>query len=330
MTKIRKLYYFDKKNMQEMIPFLNNKDAYTSNIMFNPFIPLHHLLPLRFKFLPESYVLKEKKEIKGLITVSPSRCPMKKMKIQRLFFEENCYEDAAELIQYVVSKYKAMGTTSFIVKIDDYLPELIKLFISRCNFTQISYEKLWKINECNIVEYNKKDFRQYKNSDASTVSNLYNESLLPHFRPLLSRDARELKESIFKGLSYYTEYRYVIEDKKSKNIEAFISIKTSDNENYILDIVKSSWQNIDLDMIISFAYSQIEKRNKKFNLYIKTKKFTQMGEKEEEEFLNRKFECVQNQIVLTNSSAKIIKEEAGVKKFTAIGQFYTNCGANLS
>ena len=330
MTKIRKLYYFDKKNMQEMIPFLNNKDAYTSNIMFNPFIPLHHLLPLRFKFLPESYVLKDKKEIKGLITVTPSRGPMKKMKIQRLFFEENCYDDAAELIQYVVSKYKAMGTSSFIVKIDDYLPELIKLFITRCNFTQISYEKLWKINKYNIVEYNKKDFRQYKNSDASTVSNLYNESLLPHFRPLLSRDARELKESIFKGLSYYTEYRYVIEDKKSKNISAFISIKTSDNENYILDITKSSWQDIDLDTIISFAYKQIEKRNKKFNLYIKTKKFTQMGEKEEEEFLNRKFECVQNQIVLTNSSAKIIKDEVGAKKFTAIGQFYANCGTNLS
>ena len=83
-------------------------------------------------------------------------------------------------------------------------------------------------------------------------------------------------------------------------------------------------------MIISFAYNQIEKRKKQFNLYIKTKKFTQMGEAEEEEFLNRKFECVQNQIVLTNSSAKIIKDEVGAKKYTAIGQFYANCGANLS
>ena len=71
MRKIRKLYYFDKKNMQEMISFLNNRDTYINNIMFNPFIPLHHLLPLRFKFLPETYVLKDKKEIKGLITVAP-------------------------------------------------------------------------------------------------------------------------------------------------------------------------------------------------------------------------------------------------------------------
>ena len=96
MRKIRKLYYFDKKRMQEMISFLNNRDKYINHIMFNPLIPLHHLLPLRFKFLPESYVLKDKKEIKGLITVAPSRCPLKKMEIQRLFFEDNCYDDAGE------------------------------------------------------------------------------------------------------------------------------------------------------------------------------------------------------------------------------------------
>ncbi len=73
MSKIRKLYYFDKKNTQEMISFLNNNvyDTYINHIMFNPFIPLHHLLPLRFKFLPESYILKDKKEVKGLITIAP-------------------------------------------------------------------------------------------------------------------------------------------------------------------------------------------------------------------------------------------------------------------
>ncbi len=66
MTKIRKLYYFDKKNTQEMISFLNNNvyDTYINHIMFNPFIPLHHLLPLKFKFLPESYLLKDKKRQK--------------------------------------------------------------------------------------------------------------------------------------------------------------------------------------------------------------------------------------------------------------------------
>ncbi len=309
--------------MREMISFLNNRDKYINRIMFNPLIPLHHLLPLRFKFLPESYVMKDKKEIKGLITVAPSRSPMRQMEIQRLFFEENGYDIAGELIQYVVSKYKAMGAASFIVKVDDYLPELLKLFVSRCGFSQISYEKLWKIN--NVEEdFNKRIFRTFRNSDSPTVAALFNESLLPHFRPLLSRDAKEFKEIPFKGLSYFNEYKYVIEDKKSKNIICYISIQTADNENYIVDIVQSSWVEINLNSVINFANAQIKKRQKNFNLYIKTKKYTRLGEIYEQEFLQNKFECVQNQIVLTNSSARIIKDTARSGRFIVLNQFCGN------
>ena len=242
------------------------------------------------------------------------------MEIQRLFFEENCYDDAGELIQYVVSKYKAMGASSFVVKIDDFLPELVRLFVAKCNFTQISYEKLWKLNDVE-ADFNKKDFREFRNSDSPTVASLYNESLLPHFRPLLSRDAKEFKEILFKGLSYFSEYKYVIEDSKSKNISCYISIQSADNENFILDIVQSSWVELNIFSIISFAQAQLKKRKKDFNLYIKTKKYTQLGEKDEKLFLDHKFECAQNQIVLTNSSARVIKEPVHSGKFTILSQF---------
>ena len=328
MRKIRKLYYFDRKKMQEMISFLNNRDTYINNIMFNPLIPLHHILPLRFKFLPESYILKDGKEVKGLITTAPSKSRIKRMEIQKLFFEENCYEDAGELIQFVVSKYKAMGAVSFIVRVDDYLPELLKLFVSRCNFSQISYEKLWKIDNIENAEFNKKEFREFRNSDSQAIANLYNDSLFPHIRPLLSKDAREFKEDIFKGLSYYSEYKYVMVDRKSRNITAYISILTADNENYIIDIIQSSWIDIDINNIISFAYSQVRKRKKKFNLFIKTKKYTQLGKKYEQLFLDNKLECVQNQIVLTNTSAKILKETVKTGKFTILNQFYGVSTAN--
>ena len=152
MSKIRKLYFFDKDNTREMMPFLNDStnDTYINHIMFSPLVVFHHLVPLKFKYLPESYVLKEGKEIKGLITVAPSRHRARQMEIQRLLFEENSYDVASELIQYVVSKYKAMGTSSIIVRIDDYLPELVKLFVSKCGFSQISYEKMWIADEKNI------------------------------------------------------------------------------------------------------------------------------------------------------------------------------------
>ena len=315
--------------MQEMISFLNNRDAYISRIMFNPLIPLHHLIPLKFKFLPESYVLKDKKEIKGLITIAPSKSPLKRLEIQRLFFDENCYEDAEELIQFAVSKYKASGAISFIVRVDDNLPDLLRLFVAKCGFSQISYERLWKIPVPEKIEFNRKEYREFRNSDSATVSSLYNESLLPHFRPLLSSDAREFKETIFKGLSYFSEYKFVIEDKKSKNISGYISIKTSDNENYILDIIQSSWVEIDINAVIGFGVSQIRKRQKNFSLFIKTKKYTQLGEKYEQLFMEHRFECVQNQIVLTKSSAKIIKDKVRSGRFTILNQFYDGSGVNV-
>lgn len=325
MTKIRSLYFFDKKDTKEMISFLNNSDYYTHHIMFNPLMPLHHLLPLRYKFLPESYVLKYGKNIKGLITVVPNGSPLKQVEIQKLLFEDNCYQDAGELIQYIVSKYKAMGTSSVLAKVDDYLPELIKLFVTRCGFSKISYEKTWLISNVND-SFNTNLFRQYHNTDASTIAAIYQEQLLPHFRPLLTKDAKEFYDKIFVGLSYCSEYKYVYQDKKSKTILAYISIKTSDNENYILDFIQSAWGNISIDDIIAFAYSKVIKRKQNAKLYILTKRYTQQGEQLERLFFERKYKCVKNQIILTNSSAGIIKNEDGEKKFIVLSPLFNSIG----
>ena len=79
--------------------------------------------------------------------------------------------------------------------------------------------------------------------------------------------------------------------------------------------------------IIAFANNVIQKRKKTFNLFVKTKKYIQTGEGDEQDFLDRGFECVQNQIVLTNSSAKIIKDAQTSGKFTVLTQFYNGVGA---
>ncbi len=323
MSKIRKLYFFDKKNTEEMISFLNDRtaDKYINHIMFNPLIHLHHLLPLKFKFLPESYLLEGEKNAKGLITVAPTKGKDKKVEIQKLFFEENSYDDAAELVQYVTSKYKAMGAFSILVRVDDYLPSLINMLVSKCNFTQISYEKLWKVNQFSDKDFDKKEFRVFKNSDSKTIANIYNDSLLPHFRTLLSTSAADFSEILFQGLSYFSEYKYIVEDKKTKNPIGCIVIKTFDNENYILDIIQSSWVELDIETIISYAIYQIKKRKKRFGLFVSTKRYVQYGEKYEKYFSQLRYECVQNKILLTNSSAKVLKEECSTGKYTILGDF---------
>ena len=112
-----------------------------------------------------------------------------------------------------------------------------------------------------------------------------------------------------------------MEDKKSSNIIAYISIQTSDNENFVVDITETGWLNVDIDTILAFAYSCIKKRKKRFGLFVKTKRFTTIGEKYESYFSKSGFECVQNQIVLTNSSARVLKDNVKTGKFTVISDF---------
>ena len=328
MSKIRKLYYFDKKSTEEMISLLNNNasDNYLDHLMFNPFILFHHLLPLKFKFLPESFVLKDSGELKCLITVAPLKSNPPKVEIQKLLFEENSLVNAAELVQYAVSRYKAMGAASVIVKVDDYLPELAAMFISKCGFSQISDEKLWRINNFPEVPYNKKSFRSFKNSDSKAVAEIYNDTLLPHFRPLFSKNSPEFQESFFRGLSYYSDYKYTIEDEKNKNITGYISIKSCDDENYILDIVHTNWVDTDINALIHFAADKIKKRKKHFGFFIKSKKYTSCGEKYEEQFKQNGYECLQNQIVLTNSSARVLKDPVKSGKFTVLDSFLPSNG----
>lgn len=323
MSRIRKLFWFDKKSSEEMISFLNDKaaDKYINHIMFNPFIFLHHLLPLKLKFLPESYILENDKKAKGLITVAPTTGKEKKVKIQKLLFEEGSFLEASELIQFVTAKYKALGAFSITVKVDDYLPELLTMLVSKCNFSQISYEKLWKIDKFINKEFDKQDFRVFRNSDARALVNAYNNSILPHFRPLLSADVSDFKENPFKGLSYYSEYKYIYENPKKTNPITGIIIKTYDNENFIIDIIQPLGAEIDIDTIISYTTYQIKKRKKRFALFVRTKRYTQLGEQQEQYFLKEGFECVQNQALLTNTSAKILKEEIKSGKYTIIGDF---------
>lgn len=323
MSKIRKLYFFDKKKIDNMISFLNNneKDNYINSVIFNPFLILHHFLPLNFKFLPESYILEKDGKIKGLITVAPTKSKNKKIEIQKLLLEDEALDDASELVKFVVSKYKAMGIFSIFVKVDDYLPDIASMLVTECGFSQISSEKLWRVNKEISTEYNRKEVRLFRNSDAKSTSKIYNESLLPHFRPLLGVESADFKENICNGLSCYSEYRYVFEDKKNKKINKFLTITTYDNENYVIDITSPTDIDLNLESTISYAIYQIRKRKNRFGLFIRSKKYMQLGDKYEQFFTEKGFECVQNQLVLTNSTAKVLKEDVTTEKYTVLNDF---------
>lgn len=323
MSKIRKLHWFDKKKVMDMVSLLNNVEgeAYLDKLIFNPFIYFHHFLPLRFKYLPESFVLKDGKDIKALVTVITRGGVQKRAEIKKMFFEEFAYDIAGELVQYAVSKYKAMGAFSVMVKVDDFLPQLISMLVTKCGFTQLSYEKMWNITRFPNAEYDKKSFRHFRNSDSQAIAGIYNDSLLSNYRPLLSKNASEFKEPAFAGLFPENNYKYTIIDIKSKNIIGCISITTSDNNNYIAEIIHSGWAELEPESLISFIVDKIKKRTKKFRLFIKTKKYSVIGEKYDKIFIEKGYECVQNRLVLTNSSARILKAEERTGKYTLLTDF---------
>lgn len=311
MVRIRKANYFDKFKLKRMISFLGSDviNQYTKVFMNFPFNLIHDLLPLRLKFLPESYVIKNDEEILGMVTLSPKSGNPFKLVISRLFLEQDYFNVGKQLIDFVISKYGAKGASAFITTIDSTYNELLHLFVDGCGFRQCSSEQLWKMNEIRFTKKEDVFFRPFKNSDAQEVATLFNDSVITHFKHSITRTKSEYYEPFFKGLLNISKFKYVIEDKMSQNIKAYFSIITTDNLNYILDVTTSPWYEFSWEDMLNFAVMQISKRKKSFNLYVKVKKYTMTAESFEKYLVEKDFQCVQNQIVLVKDFYKLIKDE---------------------
>lgn len=310
MVRIRKTNYFDRFKLKKMISFLSSDaiNHYTKVFMNFPFNTVHDLLPLNLKFLSESYVIEENKEIIGMVTVSPTAGNPFKLSISRLFLEHDYFNAGKQLIEFVISKYGAKGASSFIAKIDDSYDELLHLFTDGCGFRQCSSEQLWKMNNIRFSKSDNSFFRPFKNSDAQAVTMLFNDSIITHFKHSISRTKNEYLEPIFKGLKNDYKFKYVIEDENLKTVKAYFSLTTSDNLNYILDITTSPWYDCSWDDILDFTINQISKRQRDFYLFVKVKKYTTTAESFEKYLVEKDFKCIQNQLVLVKDFYKLIKE----------------------
>lgn len=299
-----------------MISFLSSDaiNDYTKVFMNFPFNIIHDLLPLRLKFLPESLVLVENKEIIGAITVSPSYGNHYKLNISRLFLEQNYFNAGKQLIEFVIAKYGAKGAGNFTATIDESHAELLQLFIEGCGFRQCSSEQLWKMDTMRFSNSENTFFRPFKNSDAQAVAMIFNDSINTHFKHSLSKTKDEYKDSLFQGLNNNYNLKYVIEDNNLKTVQAYFSLSTSDNFNYILDITDSNWYEIPLDDIFEFAVNQITKRKKDFCLFVKLKKYRIKAEDFEKYLVDKGFNCVQNHLILVKDFYKLIKEPELTRK----------------
>ena len=299
-----------------MVSFLdeNVSDIFTKVLNFQPLGVFHQFLPLKYKFLSESYVLKDRHDWLGMISVQPTRGNPCRLEIVRLFFEANSFEIGKQLVEYVIARYGAKDADSFITLVDSNNDDLLMLFTQGCGFRQCSTEELWKLPDTRFCKTSSLFFRPFKSSDALEVSELYNDSLNLHFKHSLFKKPNEFSEVLLKGLSSVSKFRYVIEDKNTEKIITYFSIKTEDNINFVLDFVSATWCDIDYETLFAIAKNEISKRNSEFNLYVRVKKYKLTDNKLEDFLVTKNAECIRTQSVLVKDFYKAIKTPAQVKK----------------
>ena len=320
MAIIRRLNYFDAFKIKKMVSYLDDNEKFSHDIAAEALHIIHNCLPLKYKFLPESYVLSEDDEILGLITVAPTAGNSRKIDIIRLIFKENLYDIGKQLIEFVIAKYGAKGAASFHVTIDQSHDELLDLFLNGCGFRQCSYKNLWKLDNFIPETQNIAPFRYFQNSDAKYVSALYNNELKPLYRPTLERTDSEYKEPLFYGMKSLYKNKYVLEEHVKKRIIAYVSITTSDNYNFIIDISLNDAYNVQYDEIINFALNEIKSKKKDFCAFLKHRQYNINADIFEEYLHKRNLNCIQTQCVLAKDFYKQIKEPDKALQFFQFGE----------
>jgi len=302
MIKIKKLGFFDKIKLTKNKELFLNKD---NNFSF-PFNLLLNFSPIKPDFLPNYYILKENKEIQGLISVSETYGNNSRLNINQLGFNQNNFDIGKQLIEYVLAKYAAKGVSSFIVKIDESNLDLLNLFSTQCGFRNCSYEKYWEINKKNYNNTNLYKYRSFHNSEASIVSELFNDKIITHFKPSLQKSINEFKDTLLQGLITKQTFKYIAEDS-SANMICYINISTTDNHTFLADIIYPDYYEVDLDEVFRFINKTISKRTKNYKLFTHSFGYLFNNEKLENYLYEQNNTPISTKIILSKDFYKMIK-----------------------
>ncbi len=323
MIAIRRLTYFDFSKLKKLISYLctDDTDNLIKSISEAPVGILNAMVPLRFKFRPESFILIDNKEILGLITICPTTGNPYKINITRLIFKENRYEVGKMLIDFVLQKMGAMGAVSFNVIVDQCHDELFDLFINGCGFRQCSSETLWKKENCNFTN---SDFKLEcaQNSDSTEIAQLYNNEIINIYQPSLKRCEEEFKQPFFQGFRKSYKNRYIYEE--NNKIVGYFSITTEDNTNYIIDLTLNSGYSFDYGEIINSLLNEISNKKKVFYPLIKQKKYFKNSDTFEAYLKSNNYHPIQTQHILTKDFYRQIKEDSINWKVFILGEDQIN------
>ncbi len=319
MAKIKKISYGNILHIKKLISVISSDNIMNYRRLFFLSVPITFLQNMVYSVIlrrfTETYVVSDSNNnLKGVISVKAQHGNPYKWQIKRLFLDRNSHEEGKQLVEYIIAKFGARGVDTFYVAVDDLQHDLIDLFIKGCGFRLCSYETLWKVSNLNFIldDLDEKAFRPLKSSELQKCADLFNENLITHYKYSLSKVKGEFSDRFFQGFNSEMNFKYALFDENYKYLKSFIEIKTLDNTNYFIDTIVPP-QYFDLyPQILSFAVKKIIKRNKKFHLYIKNRKYLQGGELLEKFFKDNRFELLQNNAILVRDFFKPIKENNNI------------------
>lgn len=311
MAKIRKLNLVDIINVRKLVSFICSDDVIHYKRLFFASAPmtfLQNFLPLFLRKQPETYVAETDGELRGVISLKTQSLNSLKWEIIRLFLLKNSYDTGKQLVDYVVSHFGAVGATTFFALVNDTETELLELFVKGAGFRMCSCCAIHNMSNINFFDDNftKLKFRGIKSSDSQRLADFFNENIFSSFKNSLQKDKSDFSEPLFKGLTT-TVFNYILEDRD--NIIAYLEIFAYDNSTYGIDIIISQGYMNLYAQILSFAFTQIKKRNKNVSVYLKNRKYLMSGYDIEEFFKQNHFEMLENKVVLVKDFYRRIENE---------------------
>lgn len=322
MLNIRRLGLSDKHSIREIINANGDGGDLKYPLLKELFCNAQSLLPLKYKFLPETFVCTKNGKLTGVISVKATRGNPEVISILQLIFKNNDYETGKELINFVVEYFGYLGAKTFKVVIDNNDKDLENLFINACGFRCGSWENLWNIS-AGIERFKSiqtSNFVQMNDGLAQDVADLINAELQSYYKPALEKTADEFKSPLLEVFNNFHGNSFV--KLLNGKVSAYLSIQTADNVNYTLTPYINSGYSITYDEIIGFAVNNIMRhRLSKFNIYLCQQKNLKFAENLEEYLHSNKYDCVDTKHVLVKEFYKPIKQEFKSFIFSENGAF---------
>ena len=310
MTQIKNIVFYNCKKLENAV---HNSGFNIEESVVGPFLMsvFHYFLPIRAKFLSESYVAYDKDRVQGFVTVERDERSRKRLKITKVFLEQNSFDVGKLLIQYVISKYCAMGAVSYRVVVEDTRNDMLTLFVDGCGFRKNAQEFTYKINN-NDLKYDENNisegFRFYKNIKSADVCRLYNSNINAYQKHSFSKAKEQFEPYFATGMSDKVTFSYVLEDEQKGRVYGYFSVVTYNNVDYMLDFVLDSAFEIYFEDALCYISHCLNNRVKKWNLYVKIKTYFGNYKIFKEYCELKNYELVKSSFILTKDYLKEIKE----------------------